>query len=102
MAALEVQKFAEKEVKAGKAPAYRGLREWLDIVESLGELKKIDGVDWNLEMGTLAELIARESKGSVPAVLFDKIKGYPAGYRVRTPLLREWPLTSGCHSIRRA
>ena len=82
MAALEVQKFAEKEVKAGKAPAYRGLREWLDIVESLGELKKIDGVDWNLEMGTLAELIARESKGSVPAVLFDKIKGYPAGYRV--------------------
>jgi len=49
MAALEVQKFAEKEVKAGKAPAYRGLREWLDIVESLGELKKIDGVDWKTD-----------------------------------------------------
>ena len=82
MAALEVKKFAEKEVKAGKTPTYRDLRDWLDIVDSLGELKKIDGVDWNLEMGTLAELIARESKGSVPAVLFDKIKGYPAGYRV--------------------
>lgn len=81
MAALEARKFVEKEIKAGKTPAYTDLREWLEIVDSLGELKKIDGADWNLEMGTLAELVGRESKGPVPAVLFDNIKDYPRGYR---------------------
>lgn len=81
MTALEAKKFAEKEIKAGRTPAYQDLREWLEIVEGLGELKRIDKADWNLEMGTLAELVARESKGAVPAVLFDNIKDYPKGYR---------------------
>ena len=81
MTALEARKFAEKEIKAGKTPSYKDLREWLEIVESLGELKKVAGADWNLEMGTLAELIAHESKGPVSAVLFDDIKDYPKGYR---------------------
>src|ERR671924_1564410 len=81
MTALEARKLAEEEIKAGKTPKYTDLRDWLEIVDSFGELKKIDGADWNLEMGTLSELIARESKGPVPAVLFDNIKGYPKGYR---------------------
>ncbi|MCH6545036.1 MAG: hypothetical protein IH796_03445, partial [Deltaproteobacteria bacterium] len=66
MAALEAKKFAEEEIKAGKTPTYKDLRDWLDIVDSLGQLKKIEGVDWNLEMGTLTELVARESPGEVP------------------------------------
>ncbi|MBI2998273.1 MAG: UbiD family decarboxylase [Deltaproteobacteria bacterium] len=81
MSAVEAKKFAEKEIKAGRTPTYEDLRDWLEIVDGMGELKKIDGADWNLEMGTLAELVARESKGTVPAVLFDKIKDYPKGYR---------------------
>jgi 4-hydroxy-3-polyprenylbenzoate decarboxylase len=81
MSAVEAKRFVEKEIKAGQTPAYTDLRDWLEIVEGLGELKKIDGADWNLEMGTLAELVARESKGTVPAILFDNIKGYPTGYR---------------------
>ena len=81
MTALEARKLAEEDLKAGKTPSYTDLREWLEIVDSFGELKKVDGVDWNLEMGTLSELIARESKGPVAAVLFDNIKGYPKGYR---------------------
>jgi len=80
MAALEAKKFVEKEINAGKTPTYKDLRDWLDIVDSLGQLKKIEGVDWNLEMGTLTELVARESPGEVPAVLFDKIKDYPASF----------------------
>ena len=63
MTALEARKLAEEDIKAGKTPSYTDLREWLEIVDSFGELKKVDGVDWNLEMGTLSELIARESKG---------------------------------------
>ncbi len=81
MTALEARKLAEEDIRAGKTPSYTDLREWLEIVDSFGELKKVDGVDWNLEMGTLSELIARESKGPVAAVLFDNIKGYPKGYR---------------------
>src|SRR3990170_1738889 len=72
MTALEAKKIAEKEIKAGKTQTYSDLREWIEIVDGMGELKKIDGADWNLEMGTLAELVARESKGPVPAVLVDK------------------------------
>ncbi len=61
---------------------YEDLREWLDIVESIGELKRIKGADWNLEIGTLAELISRERSGIIPALLFDRIRGYPEGFRI--------------------
>lgn len=81
MAVSEVKRQAEKEIQAGKTPVYKDLRDWLEIVESIGELKTIEEADWNLEMGTLAELVARESQGPVPAVLFDNIKDYPRGYR---------------------
>jgi len=82
MTALEARKLAEDEMRAGKTPKYRDLRDWLEIVDSIGELKKVDGVDWNLEMGTLAEIFARQSKtGVTPAVLFDNVPGYPKGYR---------------------
>ena len=81
MTALEARKLAEDDMKAGKTPKYTDLRDWLEIVDSIGELKKVDGVDWNLEMGTLAEIFARESKSGVtPAVLFDNVPGYPKGY----------------------
>ena len=46
---------------------YEDVRQWLDLVESMGELKRIDGADWNLEIGTMAELIYRERTGTIPA-----------------------------------
>lgn len=61
---------------------YEDLRQWLNIVEGIGELKRINGVDWNLEAGTLAELIYRERSGVIPALLFDRIKDYPQGFRI--------------------
>jgi hypothetical protein len=33
------------------------LREFIDRAEAAGELLRIKGADWNLEMGTLAEII---------------------------------------------
>src|SRR4029077_6998187 len=56
-----------------------------DIVEhaaATGELGRIDGADWNLEIGVLAEIFAHSNPGRAPAVLFDKIKGYPPGMRI--------------------
>ena len=60
------------------------LREFLNILEEKGSLARIEGADWNLEIGALNEIMA-ERKG--PALLFDKIKDYPKGYRIATNVL---------------
>ena len=60
---------------------YKDLRDWLQKVEEMGELKKFDGVDWNQELG-LIMFLARTKDTDAPVVLFDNIKGYPEGYRV--------------------
>ena len=57
------------------------LRAWLERMEKEGELKKLDGVNWDLEIGTIAALNTRRDS---PAVLFDNIPGHPPGYRVLT------------------
>ncbi len=61
--------------------AYQDFRDFLTDVEQWGELKRISGAEWDLEMSTIAELIYREGKRPVPALLFDDIPGYPKGYR---------------------
>ena len=60
---------------------YTDLRDLLQRVDAIGELKRISGADWNLEMGCLAELIYHAAGESAPpALLFDDIPGYP-GFR---------------------
>ncbi|MBI2358443.1 MAG: UbiD family decarboxylase [Deltaproteobacteria bacterium] len=61
--------------------SYRDLRDWLDQVEKLGELKVVRGAHWDLEMGGIAEVVSREAKGVAPALLFDEIADYPRGHR---------------------
>src|SRR2546426_1408379 len=66
------------------------LRLWLDQVEKLGQLQKIDGVHWDLELSTLAELLNErfgEQGKARPALLFDRIIDYPKGYRVAANLV---------------
>ena len=58
----------------------KDLREWMSRVEELGELQVLRGVPRELEMGTIAEIVARQK--DKPAVLFDDIPGFPAGRRV--------------------
>jgi 4-hydroxy-3-polyprenylbenzoate decarboxylase len=60
--------------------SYTDLREWLNEVDKLGELSRIDGADWDLEIGALTEVAGRGREAS--AMLFDHIKDYPAGRRV--------------------
>ena len=62
------------------------LRTWLDEVNKLGQLMNVNEGDWDLELSTLTELINERSK-TRPAIVFDKIKGYPAGHRVAVNLL---------------
>ncbi len=60
----------------------RDLRDWLVEVERTGQLRRVEGADWDLELGAIAHLNNR--RGAPVALLFDRIKGYPPGFRVLT------------------
>src|SRR5437667_8259411 len=61
---------------------YRNLREFIAEVEKLGALRHVAGADPRHELGGITEVAA--GMPECPALLFDKIKGYPAGFRVFT------------------
>jgi len=66
------------------------LRAWLGQVDKLSQLEKIDGVNWDLELSVLAELLNEkfgEQGKPRPALLFDRIVGYPEGRRVAANLV---------------
>ena len=55
------------------------LRGFLDQLETLGDLRKISHAGLKYEIGAISEL-AFEKGG--PALLFDRIEGYPANHRI--------------------
>jgi UbiD family decarboxylase len=61
------------------------LRDWLAQVEALGQLKRLEGAHWDLELGGISELMHRRPHPQ--ALLFDAIPGYPRGRRVLTNML---------------
>jgi UbiD family decarboxylase len=63
------------------AMSYKDVREWIQKVDEMGELKIVENADWNLEIGALSVLSSKH-KENTPALLFDRIKDYPAGYRI--------------------
>lgn len=49
-------------------------REWIDLLESNGELRRIQAeVDWNEEIGAITRMVM-SAQG--PALLFENVKGY--------------------------
>ncbi len=60
------------------------LRPFVEKLDSLGEIARIEGADWDLEIGTLTEL-SGDKDG--PALLFDPVKGYPGGFGVISNLI---------------
>ena len=62
---------------------HHDLRSWLSLMDEQGELVYVDGADWHLEIGVVSELWGSGAQ----ALLFDRIKGYPEGYRVLTNAL---------------
>jgi UbiD family decarboxylase len=74
------------------------LREFVERTERTGELLRMKGVDWNLEMGTLAEIVNQKQGITAPALLFEDIPGYPKGFRVlsgATNSMKRLALTMG-------
>ena len=60
------------------------LRELIKVLDEKGKVRTVEGADWNLEIGTILELMLERNGSNGPILLFDKIKDYPAGYRVAT------------------
>ncbi|HEV8342313.1 MAG TPA: UbiD family decarboxylase, partial [Candidatus Binatia bacterium] len=60
---------------------YRGLRDWIEQVDKMGELLRLNGVHWDKEMGATTQVLTEKSKGTAPAVLFDEVPNYPKGFR---------------------
>ncbi len=56
------------------------MRQWLVRADKSGFVKKINGADWNLEIGAITTI--NHDKEDSAILLFDKIKGYKPGFRV--------------------
>ncbi|MBI2952988.1 MAG: UbiD family decarboxylase [Chloroflexi bacterium] len=65
--------------------AFDDLRGFMKRADELGLLKTVEGADWSLEIGGITELGL--DAPDMPMLVFDKIKDYPAGYRVVTNFL---------------
>jgi 4-hydroxy-3-polyprenylbenzoate decarboxylase len=61
---------------------YNDLREYIEEVDRLGELRRIDGATWDEDIGLATELLQHSE--TAPSALFDEIPGYPKGHRVFT------------------
>ncbi len=61
---------------------YKDLREFIDLVDKLGALRRIAGADPRFEIGGITEVAAGLS--DCPALLFDDIKGHRRGFRIFT------------------
>src|SRR5258708_11322433 len=61
---------------------YKDLREFIELVDKLGALRRIEGADPRFEIGAVTEVAAGRS--DAPALLFDAIKGFPRGLRIFT------------------
>lgn len=60
---------------------HKDLRSWLKDVEGHGELKRINGVDCDLEMSGICEIIVGEKIDPNPVIMFEDIPGYEKGFR---------------------
>lgn len=56
------------------------LRTWLQRVDELGELRRVDGANCDEDIGMATEVLHHTE--NAPAVVFDNIPGYAPGYRV--------------------
>ena len=57
------------------------LRDWLEEVDGLGQLRRVKGADANLEIGLMTE-VNGQRRGD--ALLFDEIPGFQTGHRILT------------------
>lgn len=62
--------------------AYVDLRDWIREVEKLGEIKRLQGMSWERDIGMVTALLQRNDPS--PCAIFEDIPGLRKGYRVLT------------------
>jgi UbiD family decarboxylase len=65
---------------------FQDLRQFIAACQAVDEWREIADAHWDLEIGALTETTA-ELITDPPLLLFDRVQGYPAGYRVVSLLL---------------
>src|SRR5262245_30735389 len=72
-----LEKGRPQRFNAYNAP-HEDLREFIKRAEEAGEILRIKGADWKLEMGTLGEIV-NHARPEPPALLFEGPKGAISG-----------------------
>lgn len=85
--------MAIAEAKAPVSTSSCDLRSWLKKVEEMGQLERISGAHWDLEIGALTEIIL-ERLSSPPALMFDAVPGYEPNRRVLANMLENLERTA--------
>ncbi|NNN19804.1 MAG: UbiD family decarboxylase [Acidimicrobiaceae bacterium] len=57
-----------------------GLREWLQVVEGMGQLRHVSGANIDPEIGEVADLLQHAAQS--PVAIFDNIPGHNPNFRV--------------------
>src|SRR5438094_8285201 len=79
----------------GNEMAVQDLRDWIALMESAGELRKVQGDDSDVELGVIVDQFQRRME--LPAVMIDEIKGYPKGFRALTNSLTSTQRITSAH-----
>ncbi len=61
---------------------YEDLRGFIEQVDALGALRRVEGADPQHEVGGITEVAAGSPE--CPALLFDRLPGFPPGFRIFT------------------
>ena len=65
------------------------LRQWIDRIDEMGQLSRVDGADPRHEIGGLVDLYQWDMEK--PALLFDRIKGHEPGFRLLANVFTSLP-----------
>lgn len=63
---------------------FNDLRDYVGALDRLGMLRVVEGAHWDLEIGAISQMMQESEEN--PVLIFDKIPGYPAGFRALTNL----------------
>ena len=72
--------MAKQRKAQATGPQWRDLRDWLELVDALGELKHVRGASSEEDIGAITEMLDHAEES--PCVLFDEIPNFEPGYRV--------------------
>src|SRR5712691_1839305 len=66
--------------QASRGTGYGGLRDWLEQIERLGQLRYVHGANSETEIGAATDVLQHAPES--PAAIFDQIPGYDPEFRV--------------------